>query len=269
SHAGKPHAIEGEHRNVVERAALAAVRGEVAPRGVLLRHEQIAHFVIVARGAAQPDDVPGVLDVGLLAAEEHGAIDRIAFRIPARLIRGFEDRRMPAHPGGVGAAAGKSPFAGDAVTAVDDDGLGYSRGRPPPEQRVGCPKHLVCNFWVEKSGRVRARGRLCKTPGRACIRGRDRLDNLLEGERTGGGWLPGVPRIRALRGEPRAGRAACVRKWSAISAKARTLEMAHRRPPQGRRAASCERSRRAIIALAWLSKKSSLCMGHLLLTSRA
>src|SRR5215813_14848626 len=97
---------------------------------------------------------------------------------------------MPAHPGGVGAAAGKSPFAGDAVTAVDDDGLGYSGGRPPCDRRVGRPKDLVCNFRVEKSGRVRARGRLCKTPGRACIRGRDRLDNLIEGEKVGFALMP-------------------------------------------------------------------------------
>src|SRR6516162_734242 len=41
----KPHAIEGEHRNVVERTALAPVRDGVAPRGVFLRHEQIADFV--------------------------------------------------------------------------------------------------------------------------------------------------------------------------------------------------------------------------------
>ena len=186
SDAGKPHAIEGEHRNVVERTALAPVRDGIAPRGVFLRHEQIADFVVVARGAAQPGDVPGVLDVRPVAAEEHGAIDRIAFCIPARLIGGFENRRMPAHPGGVGAAARKSPFAGDAVAAVDGDGLGHSRGRPPGDQRVGCPKDLARNFWVEKSGRVRARGCLCKTPGRACIGRRDRLDDLIEGDEIDG-----------------------------------------------------------------------------------
>jgi hypothetical protein len=42
----------------------------------------------------------------------------------------FENRRMPAHPGGIDAAARKSPFAGDAVAAVDDNGLCNTRGRP-------------------------------------------------------------------------------------------------------------------------------------------
>jgi hypothetical protein len=39
----------------------------------------------------------------------------------------FEHRRMPAHAGGVGATARKSPFAGDAVAAVDDNSLGNTR----------------------------------------------------------------------------------------------------------------------------------------------
>src|SRR6516165_556982 len=110
---------------------------------------------------------------------------------------------MPAHPSGVGAAARKSPLAGDAVAALDDNGLGNTRGRPPRDQRVGCPKDLACNFRVEKSGRVRARDRLCKTPGRTRVGRCDRLDDLIEGERTGGGGLPEVPRIRALPYEAR------------------------------------------------------------------
>jgi hypothetical protein len=77
---------------------------------------------------------------------------------------------MPAHPVGIGAPARKSPFAGDAVAAVDDNGLGNTRGRPPRDQRVGCPKDLACNFRVEKSGRLRARNCLCKTPGRTSCR---------------------------------------------------------------------------------------------------
>src|SRR5262249_2396543 len=174
------YAIESEQRNVVERPALAAVGGGVAPGGVFLPHEQIGDLIVVASGAAQPDDVPGILDVCLRAGEQHGAIDWIAACIPARLVGGFEPRRMPAHPGGVGAAARKSPFAGDAVAAVDNDGFGNPRGWPPCEQRVGCPKDLACNFRVEKSRRVGARNRLCETPGRTRIVRCHRLDDLLD-----------------------------------------------------------------------------------------
>ena len=86
-------------------------------------YEQIGDLVVVAGGAAQPKNVPGVLDVRLLPAEEHGAVDRIAASIPARFVV-LEDGRVPAHPGGVGATAGKPPFAGDAVAARDGNGLG-------------------------------------------------------------------------------------------------------------------------------------------------
>ena len=96
---------------------------------------------------------------------------------------------MPAHPGGVRAAARKSPFAGDAVAAVDDDGLGNTRGWPPRDQRVGCPKDLACNFRVEKSRRVGACNRLCKTPGRTRIGRCDRLDDLIEGYDSGLNFL--------------------------------------------------------------------------------
>jgi hypothetical protein len=130
--------------------------------------------------------VPGVLDVRLVAGEQHGAIDRIAFCIPARLIRGFENRRMPAHPGCIGAATRKSPLAGDAVAAIDDHGFGNPRWRTPRDQRVGRPKDFARNFRIEKSGRVRTRSRLCKTPSRARIGCRDRLDDLVEGDEIDG-----------------------------------------------------------------------------------
>src|SRR6516162_5549577 len=124
---------------------------------------------------------------------------------------------MPAHPSGVGAAARKSPLAGDAVAALDDNGLGNTRGRPPREQRVGCPKDLACNFRVEKSGRVRARDRLCKTPGRTRVGRCDRLDDLMKGEDrrrgvAGSAQDKGITPCSSLSQRP------CVRKWSAVSA---------------------------------------------------
>ena len=90
-HAGEADAVEREHRDVVERPALAPVGRGVAPGAYTARHEQVGDLVVVAGGAAQPDDVPGVLDVRLLPAEQHGAVDRPAGGIEARLAVALED----------------------------------------------------------------------------------------------------------------------------------------------------------------------------------
>src|SRR5262245_54798602 len=81
---------------------------------------------------------------------------------------------------GVGASARKSPFAGDAITAIDSECLRNARRWPPSEKGVGCAKDLACNFRGQETGGMRAHSRLCKTPGGARINRRERLDDLVE-----------------------------------------------------------------------------------------
>ena len=136
----------------------------------------------MAGRAPQSENVPGISDVRSLAPEKHGAVDRIAACIAARLIGRFENRRMPAHPGCVGTSARKAPFAGHAITTVNGERLGNARRRPPSNQCVGCAKDFASNFRLQKSGGMRGDSRLCKAPGRARIRCRKCLDDLVESD---------------------------------------------------------------------------------------
>ena len=93
---------------------------------------------------------------------------------------------MAAHPSGIGAAAGKAPFATDAITAFDRDGLGDSGGRPPCDERVASAEDVARDLRVEKSGGVRARRGLREAPGRTCIRCRQGFDHLIVGNEIDG-----------------------------------------------------------------------------------
>ena len=111
--------------------------------------------------------MPGVVDRRLRRPEQHGAHHRPSGGIEPRLAVALVDLRMPAHPGGVGAAAGEPPFAGDAVAAVDHLRLGRAAGRSPGDDRFRRAEHLARDLRIEEAGRVRARQRLRHAPGRS------------------------------------------------------------------------------------------------------
>src|SRR5262249_56092920 len=106
-----------------------------------LPHEQIDDLVVVAGRAAQPDDVPGVLDVRLLAAEQHGAVDRSAACISARPIGGFGKPRMPPPPRGIRAPPRQTPFSRDAGAPPPHKCPLNTPGPPPPPPPAPSPHH--------------------------------------------------------------------------------------------------------------------------------
>ena len=121
-HAGEAGLVAGHRRHAVERARLAAfVRraGEVAREAdgrAGTKWSVSANWS--DRRAAQADDVPDVGPRHLAGAHQHGALDRPAVGVGLARAVGQEDRAMGAEPGGVPAARGEGPDAGDLVAAA-------------------------------------------------------------------------------------------------------------------------------------------------------
>ena len=123
----KAHPEHVEDREAVERAALAPVGVGLAREAVGLRHEQVLDRVVVAAGAAQAHDLPDVGHGGARFREQHGALlERLAVGPEPRRAVALADGAVAAEPLRVPAAAGEAPAPGDAIAAVDDDGLGES-----------------------------------------------------------------------------------------------------------------------------------------------
>src|SRR5216683_6556413 len=99
------------------------------------RDEMVGEGELVARRAAQADRVPDVGPRDLSAAHQHRALELTAGRAEARRAVGLIDRAVRAEPGGVPAARGEGPHAGDLVAAVALDRLDPGAG-PPGQDRA-------------------------------------------------------------------------------------------------------------------------------------
>ena len=136
-----PSAIGGKGRSKqlvdiegIERAVLAPLGRihRVIVDGAILRHELVGQGVAVAAGALEPDHVPDVVDGRPLARHHQRLLHRIAAGVAARLAVRLDDEAMGGEPGGMPAAAGERPDAGDAEAALYRDRLGVVvRGSAP------------------------------------------------------------------------------------------------------------------------------------------
>jgi hypothetical protein len=142
----------------------------VAAGGVALRHEMVVKLIAVAAGAAQPEHMPVVDDLGLRFAKDHRAHDGSAIRREAwRAVR-LEHRNMAAEPAGVAAAGRKAPAPGDPVAALDRDGAaGAGHVRSPGEDAARSAEHLAGDFRRQVGRDHRAAGILPEAPGRAAV----------------------------------------------------------------------------------------------------
>ena len=135
-HPGEPGRVERQVAEAVEQPVLAPRRVVAARQGVDrigLGHEQILDRILVAAGAAQPDRVPDVGELGAALREQHRADDRRAVGVEARLAVGLDHRHVAAEPARMMAAAGEGPGRGDPVAAR------HRRApRPDPAPRRGC-----------------------------------------------------------------------------------------------------------------------------------
>ena len=135
-HAGEAHLVAGHRRHAVERARLAAFllglpRDHVARDRMVGRHEMVGERELVARRAAQADHVPDVGPFDLVRCVT--SMVRSSWRPfgpePRRAV-GLADRAMRAEPGGMPAARGEGPYAGDFVAALAFDRLDPRAGPP-------------------------------------------------------------------------------------------------------------------------------------------
>src|SRR5207237_4382594 len=114
----------------VEEAGLTKLRLGFAQNRVAFRHEEIGDGVAVASRAAQTNDMPDVGKFGAGFPEEQGSHHRTAVRPPLRAPILAEYRHMGAEPGGMMAAAGEAPGAGQPIAARNRAALGRTRRTP-------------------------------------------------------------------------------------------------------------------------------------------
>ena len=91
-------------------------------------------------------------DVGKFGAgfpEEQGSHHRTAVRPQLRAPVLAEYRHMGAEPGGMMAAAGEAPGAGQPIAALNRAGLGRTR-RTPGDDAAPIPEDLAGHFRVEQ-----------------------------------------------------------------------------------------------------------------------
>ncbi len=116
------HVEDGE---AIQRPGLAPVGIRFAGEAVGLRHEQVVDLIIVAAGALEADNLPGVGDLRLRFRKQHGALlNGLSVRIEAAAAIRLVDGRVAAKPLRVAAAAGEAPVSGHPITALDGNGLG-------------------------------------------------------------------------------------------------------------------------------------------------
>src|SRR5882724_7147411 len=141
---GEARGVDHAAGKAVEQARLAALGLVVARGGVFLRDEEVVEAIAVAAGAAQPDDLPVVDDLGAGLREQDRAHEWAAVRVePRRAVR-LKDRNVGAEPGGVPAAGGKAPAPGDPDAAVDGGAASGTRQfRPPGENAARRPEDLA------------------------------------------------------------------------------------------------------------------------------
>src|SRR5882757_10063687 len=94
------------------------------------RDEMVGEGELVARRAAQADRAPAVGPHRLFALHQHGALELAAVGPESQRAVGLIDRTVRAEPGGVPAARGEGPHAGDLVAAVALDRLDPRAGPP-------------------------------------------------------------------------------------------------------------------------------------------
>ena len=111
------------------------------------------------------------------AAEQHGAFPRPAVGMALRRAIGVEARAMRAEPGGVAAAAGECPRAGNAPAAVRSDRL-CARAHAPGQHVALAAEHFARDAWFQIAGRHRASGALVHAPGDRGIATGNRLNAL-------------------------------------------------------------------------------------------
>src|ERR1700730_7043075 len=124
---GEARGVDHAAGKAVEQARLAALGLVVARGGIFLRDEEIVEAIAVAAGAAQPDDLPVVDDLGAGLRKQYRTHERAAVRVESRRAVWLEDRDMRAEPGGVPAAGGKGPAPGDPDAALNRDAAAGTR----------------------------------------------------------------------------------------------------------------------------------------------
>src|SRR6266446_8251979 len=181
---GEARGVNHAAGEAVEQTGLAPLGLVVARGGVFLRHEKVVEAIAVAAGAAQPDDLPIVDDLGAGLRKQYGTDERAAVRVEPRGAVRLEDRDMRAEPGGVPAAGGEAPAPGDADAAFDGHTAPRARQfRSPGEDAARWPEDLARHRWVEIGGGHRAARILPQTPGGRGVGLGDLLEHLDIGQR--------------------------------------------------------------------------------------
>ena len=140
---------------------------------------------LVARRAAQADDVPDVGPFDLARRHQHGALDLPALGVEPRRAVGLPDRAMRAEPGGMPAARGEGPHAGDPIAALAFDGA-HPRPRPPGQHGARIvAEDLLRHRHGEIGRRHRAAAGLAQAPGGRGVGLGDGLDDMEEGDGIG------------------------------------------------------------------------------------
>jgi hypothetical protein len=189
-HAGEAHLVAGHRRHAVERAGLAALlrglpRDHVARDRMGGRHEMVGEGELVARRAAQADRVPDVGPRHFFALYQHGALELAAVGPESRRAVGLVDRTVCPEPGGVPAARGEGPHAGDLVAALAFDGFHPGAGAPGQHGARIVAEDRLGHGQIEIGGRHGAAAGLAQAPGGAGIGAGDGLDDMEEGDGVG------------------------------------------------------------------------------------
>ena len=145
-HTGKAGRIGMCAGEMIKRTSGLAIDRQITLHRVIIRHEKIRDFISVAASAAQAHHAPIIGDLRHFALEQHGAVNRVAFRISAQGPIAFDNLAMAAKPGAVPATAGEMPFAGHQIAAIHHHGAGL-RPHAPGEHgaRISAP-NLIGNF---------------------------------------------------------------------------------------------------------------------------
>jgi len=159
---------------------MAPLARVVARDRVCVGHDEVLDAERVARGRAEPEHVPDVVERRAHRRQEHRAPLVRAVGAPARRAVGLVDRAVGAEPRGVPAAAREAPPAADPVAAVRRD-RARARPRPPDEDRARIVAEDLARHVRAQVGRDhRAPRRLAEAPRRARVGLCDRLDDLHE-----------------------------------------------------------------------------------------
>ena len=132
------HAVKGAVRD----EALVGDGGDV-----VVRDEDVVDGDVMAAGAAQAADFPGIDDAELVAGDEHLAEKDAAVVLKAAFVAVIDDA-LTVEPVRVVTAAGEGPLAADAVAALDGYGAAEGVERAANDD-VGVPHNLGRAFGRE------------------------------------------------------------------------------------------------------------------------